>query len=108
MTLPLASPQTASLTPTEFAAAAAVDSRAALARSARSGHGQFFTPQPVALFMARLFAPNDSWTLLDAGAGVGILSAAAIEHGVLSGTTSASVVAYESDPNVLGALTQTL
>jgi adenine-specific DNA-methyltransferase len=42
--------------------------------------GQFFTPKQVSIFMAELFDINrDKITLLDPGAGIGILSAAFCE-----------------------------
>ena len=50
--------------------------------SARRERGHFGTPAAIANFMASLFGPmssNDSWRVLDPGAGVGMLSAAACE-----------------------------
>lgn len=73
--------------------------------------GQFFTPTPVADFMASLFElPSDEIHLLDAGAGEGALTEAFVRR-----TCSQSqrprrltVVAYELDDRVLGRLQQTM
>ena len=50
--------------------------------SRRSQLGQFMTPTRIARFMASMFTPNEKTTisLLDAGAGVGSLTAAFLEH----------------------------
>jgi adenine-specific DNA-methyltransferase len=68
--------------------------RLALGNSAddkhRSNLGQFLTPAPIAHFMASLFEPRGatSLRLLDAGAGIGTLSAAWV----------AAVCAWEQPP----------
>jgi adenine-specific DNA-methyltransferase len=48
----------------------------------KSALGQFMTPAPVARFMASLFPPTTLQTcrLLDAGAGVGVLSGAFLDR----------------------------
>ena len=77
----------------------------------RSQLGQFLTPSRIARFMASLF--NDSPAsvhLLDAGAGVGTLTAAFVEE---AGTRDArpmsiSAVAYELEPILINALRATL
>lgn len=52
-----------------------------LSGAQRSDLGQFFTPPPIASFMASLFASlPKSISLLDAGAGVGALTAAFVAH----------------------------
>jgi adenine-specific DNA-methyltransferase len=67
----------------------------------RSEMGQFFTPTPVAGFMASLFggAPEEI-RLLDAGAGVGTLTAAFVEEICQRDTRPhcISVKAYELEP----------
>jgi adenine-specific DNA-methyltransferase len=54
----------------------------ATAAQRKSDFGQFFTPASIAQFMAGLFEPrsSESCRLLDAGAGVGSLSAAFLER----------------------------
>lgn len=64
--------------------------------------GQFMTPSRVAQFMAYLFAPGD-WTeirLLDAGAGIGALTAAFLDRWLADDITAQAVetTAYEIDP----------
>jgi len=50
-----------------------------LEQTGRAEKGQFLTPAPVAQFMASLLAePNQTVSLLDAGAGVGSLFASAV------------------------------
>ncbi len=50
----------------------------------KSQLGQFFTPEPIARFMADLFVPSgdDNCRLLDAGAGIGSLSSAFLDRWV--------------------------
>jgi adenine-specific DNA-methyltransferase len=72
--------------------------------------GQFFTPKQVSIFMADLFDINqDKITLLDPGAGTGILSAAFCER-LLSKKKPTSVVidAYENDPGIIPLLKEVL
>ena len=68
--------------------------------------GQFMTPGPVARFMASLFSePRTPVRLLDAGAGVGSLTAAFLSRWEGGGI---DVSAYEIDPELAGHLRQTL
>lgn len=68
--------------------------------------GQFMTPGRVADFMAKLFSGrNETPHLLDAGAGVGSLTAAFINQW---GNHGLSVWAYELDPTMLRYLRETL
>ncbi len=71
----------------------------------RADFGQFFTPQPIAQFMASLLQPTGQAcpSILDPGAGIGLLSAAALAH--LGG---GRVTAYELEPEFQSALRQTL
>lgn len=77
----------------------------------RAELGQFLTPEPVAVDMAAMFGqlPEDV-RLLDAGAGVGSLTAAfvteALSRPVLP--RSISVTAFEVDPGLAELLAQTL
>ena len=76
-------------------------------KSLRKKYGQFFTSPETAAFMADLFTiPNqDTISVLDPGAGSGILSVALIER--LQNEPSISrieVVCYENDPNILELL----
>ncbi len=89
--------------------------RLALSRSTDAGKksrlGQFLTPERIATFMAGLFpAGEGSCRLLDAGAGIGSLSAAFLERW-RSGDfrfTDLEVDAYEVDPSLIEILFQTL
>lgn len=77
----------------------------------RAELGQFMTPAVVSRFMASLFSrrARGPVTLLDAGAGVGGLSGAFIEHHAMLGATApVHVVAYEIDSRLRKALSQTL
>lgn len=68
--------------------------------------GQFMTPANVARFMASLFAERKGPVrLLDAGAGVGSLTAAFIDRW---GSDALSVSAYEIDPGLASYLRTTL
>jgi len=72
--------------------------------------GQFFTPKQVCVFMAGLFDINrDKITLLDPGAGTGILSAAFCEK-LLSRKRLVSLVidAFENDPEIIQLLKKVL
>ncbi len=71
-------------------------------RKDRSDKGQFMTPQTVAEFMASLFPKaSESVTLLDPGAGTGILAAAVAEKVVRDGATkNLKIELYELDPNL--------
>ncbi len=73
--------------------------------------GQFLTPPAVAHFMASLFqAPRERVRLLDAGAGVGTLSAAFVAEvcGWQTPPVELSVTAYEIDPVLADYLRDTL
>jgi len=77
----------------------------------QSDLGQFLTPQPVARFMAGLFAaPPRHVRLLDAGAGIGALTAAAVAAWCAgAGRPQAiHIVAYERDERLTAALDATL
>ncbi len=68
--------------------------------------GQFMTPSSVARFMASLFSPMDSPAhLLDAGAGIGSLSAAFLGQFPSKDT---SIEAWEIDPQLCAYLSRTL
>ncbi|WP_016876780.1 Eco57I restriction-modification methylase domain-containing protein [Chlorogloeopsis fritschii PCC 9212] len=82
-----------------------------LTQDKKASMGQFLTPAPVAELMAGMFDKLDSEiTLLDAGAGIGSLSAAFVarvcQHQKY--TSNLRVVAYEIDPFLIGYLHQTL
>jgi adenine-specific DNA-methyltransferase len=72
--------------------------------------GQFFTPRQVSTFMAELFDINqDKITLLDPGAGTGVLTAAFCEK-LLSRKkpVSLAIDAFESDPEIIPFLKRVL
>lgn len=85
---------------------------AKLDRKQRSALGQFMTPSSVADFMAGLFPAIEKGDarLLDAGAGIGSLSAAFIKRWSRekSGSSHIEVTAYEIDPVLRGHLAETL
>ncbi|RJP77043.1 MAG: SAM-dependent methyltransferase [Desulfobacteraceae bacterium] len=74
--------------------------------------GQFFTPGKIARFMASLFTQTDntSCRLLDAGAGIGSLSAAFLERWISGGFNfkHVSVDAFEIDETLLPDLTRSI
>jgi adenine-specific DNA-methyltransferase len=76
----------------------------------RSRLGQFFTPPAVSRFMASLFGDAPDVRLLDAGAGVGSLTAAFVEEACqrISQPHSISVIAYEIDSTLAEYLNATL
>ncbi len=77
----------------------------------RSKMGQFFTPPFVARFMASLFGNSvEEIRLLDAGAGVGSLTAAFVEETCQRDAWSPniSVIAYELEPMLVEYLHSTL
>src|SRR4030043_2223039 len=72
--------------------------------------GQFFTPKQVSTFMAELFDINqDKITLLDPGAGTGVLTAAFCEK-LLSREKPVSLVidTFENDPEIIPFLKRVL
>lgn len=77
----------------------------------RSKLGQFMTPQGVAADMAAMFQdlPSDV-RLLDAGAGIGALTAAFVSEALARAKplNSISVTAYEVDPELAALLRETL
>lgn len=85
---------------------------AKLDRKQRSALGQFMTPTSVAEFMAGLFSPtrNGDVRLLDAGAGIGSLTAAFLARRMRGGfgTGHIEATAYEIDPVLRARLTETL
>ena len=80
-------------------------------KSLRKGYGQFFTSIETARFMASLFdiPPKKEISILDAGAGSGILSVALVEK-IFKDKSDVRIVltCYENDPNVLPLLKQNL
>ena len=83
-----------------------------LDRKERSALGQFMTPQAVAEFMATLFSdqPRTRIRLLDAGAGMGSLSAAFVAELCLRSEAPQEITltAYEVDPTLARHLEYTL
>lgn len=77
----------------------------------KSQLGQFLTPQSIAVFMASLFSDRGgSCRLLDAGAGIGSLSAAFLERWVSGGLRfdAVDLVAFEIDTALVPQLLHTL
>lgn len=78
----------------------------------KSKYGQYFTPASIAQFMARMFTPTNGQAcrLLDAGAGIGSLSAAFLEHWAVAEPAQGnfSVDAFEVDSRLSSHLEETL
>lgn len=77
----------------------------------RSELGQFMTPATVAKFMAAMFEDLPvAVRLLDAGAGMGALTAAFVDHicGLVARPKTLDVTAFEVDPILAQLLEQTL
>lgn len=77
----------------------------------RAEKGQFFTPQKIAQFMARMFAEKPSiLKILDAGAGIGSLSAALVVEACQWNPkpSAITITAYEIDPTLTEYLHVTL
>ena len=72
-------------------------------KSFKKDKGQFFTPSNLAKFMAGLSSNSrESVSILDPGAGIGILSAAVIEKLMNNGNVKKiKLVCYENDPKIL-------
>lgn len=81
-----------------------------LDKKVRSRLGQFFTPQDISLFMASLFelSDQDSVSILDAGAGVGSLSAAFLEKITDKQIRRVDLTAYELDKKLAAVLHENL
>ena len=81
------------------------------ARKRQGEIGQFFTPAPVAGFMASLFGPlPEKVRLLDAGAGAGTLTAALVSRlcKKKNRVRSIDVTLFEFDPYIQDTLLQTM
>ncbi len=78
----------------------------------RKKYGQFFTSKETARFMAKLYnIPNNKSkvSILDAGAGSGILSCALIERlEQIDSVQTIELTCYENDDNILGLLKENL
>lgn len=85
---------------------------ASVPKSKRKKFGQFFTTAKTAMYMASLFCidlDKEELTLLDAGAGTGILSAALLDRIYqLEYTGKVNLSCYETDSVVLPVLEQNL
>ena len=81
-------------------------------KAQRKKYGQFFTSKETAVFMAELFdlkSVSGPVSILDPGAGSGILSTALIERMQrVASITKIELVCYESDANILELLRSNL
>lgn len=81
-------------------------------KAQRKGYGQFFTSKETAAFMASLFdisGINNTVSILDPGAGSGILASALIERiSAIPSIEHINLVCYENDPQVLPLLESNL
>lgn len=84
----------------------------AMPKKERKKYGQFFTSAETARYMAQMFDIPDkknTLSILDAGAGSGILACALLERLVkIEGITEIHITCYENDDNVLPLLEQNL
>jgi adenine-specific DNA-methyltransferase len=98
------------LHPTDLAEQRRLEVAASLVRARRATLGQFFTPQPTARLIASMLTDfkGRHVRLLDPGAGVGSLTAAAVEHFAGEGIRQLDVVAWEIDEALHPALIGTL
>lgn len=96
----------------DFVAEATTTHIAQMPKAQRKSYGQFFTSKETALFMASLFDLSDlkgTISVLDPGAGSGILSTALIERlAQLPEISQINLVCYENDHQVLPLLESNL
>lgn len=96
----------------DFAIGATTEYIDHMPKSQRKKYGQFFTSKETAVFMAGLFEiPNgcQALSILDPGAGSGILSIALLERlQDFSAIKEIRLVCYENDPNVIELLQSNL
>lgn len=84
---------------------------ASMPKSMRKKYGQFFTSKETAIFMASLFGipESASVSILDPGAGSGILSIALIQRLLTYAHIKAiELICYENDSNILALLNENL
>lgn len=87
------------------------DTATRLLHGDKGSKGQFFTPQKIASFMASMFGPlPKNIRLLDAGAGIGSLTAAFVEMALSQDQlpSSIDVTAYEMDDALFDELSNTM
>lgn len=96
--------------PTEGVERLRLESTESLEASHRAVLGQFFTPSPVARLIASMLTVDGGpqIRLLDPGAGVGSLTAAAVEHFADIGVRELEVVVWEIDAKLHSPLCATL
>ena len=95
---------------TEYIAARHASEFSVSQRSAQKDKGQFFTPPSIARFMAKQITLHDSSiSLLDPGAGAGILTAAVCER-LLAEEIPFHIQAhlFENDPDILPVLSENM
>lgn len=83
----------------------------AMPKEIRKAYGQFFTSKEAASFMASLFVvpEQERITVLDAGAGSGILTAALVQRlSFEKAVKSIEITCYDTDENVLPLLRENL
>lgn len=84
----------------------------AMPKQIRKGYGQFFTSKETAVFMSEMYDLSflgHEVSVLDPGAGSGILSIALIDRlAKASGITKIKLTCYETDSNIIGLLASNL
>ena len=92
----------------DFAVMATTEYIDHMPKSQRKKYGQFFTSKETAIFMAGLFeipTGSEALSILDPGAGSGILSIALLERlQSFSAIKEIRLVCYENDPNIMELL----
>lgn len=96
----------------DFVATATSNYIEQMPKAQRKSYGQFFTSRETAQFMARLFdldSMPSTVSILDPGAGSGMLATALIERlAQMPKVTAIDLVCYENDPQVLPLLRSNL
>ncbi len=84
--------------------------RSATSDDHRSSWGQYFTPSEIASYMASKarITPGRPLTVLDPGAGTGILGVAVARHALAAGASSVRLIAVEAEPETRGLLLRSL
>lgn len=84
--------------------------RSATTDDHKSSWGQYFTPSEIAAFMASKarITPGQSLTVLDPGAGTGILGVAVARQAFAAGASTVRLIAVEAEPDTRGLLQRSM
>ena len=94
----------------EYIEKSTLDYLASTGKSKRKAYGQFFTPSSIAQYMGSLLlCRKTEYSILDAGAGSGILSAAVLDRKASFGNPATiHLDAYENNPDIVPLLKSNL